>query len=101
MRQNNLDLIRCAADRNEPHYNLNANADIRRLEQISGVGPTQTLAVLAEAGHLHRFSHHRQFLKFCGRDLATPQSGQLRQLLQAVEVRQRPTAFHSRPFANP
>jgi hypothetical protein len=30
---------------------------------------------LAEAGDLRRFRHHRQFLKFCGLDLATYQSG--------------------------
>ena len=33
---------------------------------------------MAEAGGLRRFSHHRQFLKFCGFDLSTQQSGQFR-----------------------
>ena len=33
---------------------------------------------MAEAGNLRRFRHHRQFLKFCGLDLATQQSGQFR-----------------------
>src|ERR1700676_1864131 len=33
---------------------------------------------LAEAGDLRRFGHHRQFLKFCGLDLATYQSGKYR-----------------------
>ena len=36
------------------------------------------IAVLAEAGDLRRFRHHRQFLKFCGLDLATVQSGMFR-----------------------
>jgi len=36
------------------------------------------LTVLAEAGDLRRFSRHRQFLKFCGLDLAAEQSGQFR-----------------------
>ena len=36
------------------------------------------MTVLAEAGDLRRFRHHRQFLKFCGLDLATYQSGQFR-----------------------
>ena len=33
---------------------------------------------IAEAGDLRRFGHHRQFLKFCGLDLATRQSGLFR-----------------------
>ena len=32
----------------------------------------------SEAGDLRRFGHHRQFLKFCGLDLATRQSGAFR-----------------------
>ncbi len=31
--------------------------------------------ILAEAGDLRRFGHHRQFLKYCGFDLAKIQSG--------------------------
>ena len=57
---------------------LGAHADYRRLQQIPGVGPINALTVLAEAGDLRRFGHHRQFLKFCGLDLATHQSGQFR-----------------------
>jgi len=36
------------------------------------------MTVLDEAGDLRRFRHRRQFLKFCGLDLATHQSGQFR-----------------------
>ena len=36
------------------------------------------MTILAEAGDLRRFRHHRQFLKFCGMDLATVQSGMFR-----------------------
>ena len=36
------------------------------------------MTILAEAGDLRRFGHHRQFLKFCGMDLATVQSGMFR-----------------------
>ena len=36
------------------------------------------MTILAEAGDLRRFQHHRQFLKFCGLDLATMQSGTFR-----------------------
>ena len=52
----------------------------RKLEEIPGIGPILALTILAEAGDLRRFSHHRQFLKFCGLDLATEQSGQFRGL---------------------
>ena len=36
------------------------------------------MTILAEAGDLRRFAHHRQFLKYCGLDLATHQSSQFR-----------------------
>jgi hypothetical protein len=57
---------------------LDGHADYRRLQQIPGIGPINALTILAEAGDLRRFRHHRQFLKFCGLDLATHQSGQFR-----------------------
>jgi len=57
---------------------LSDNTDYRRLKTIPGIGPINALIVLAEAGDLRRFRHHRQFLKFCGLDLATHQSGQFR-----------------------
>ena len=36
------------------------------------------MTILAGAGDLRRFRHQRQFLKFCGMDLATVQSGMFR-----------------------
>ena len=54
------------------------HSDYRRLRQLPGVGPIIALTILAEAGDLRRFGHCRQFLKFCGFDLATHQSGQFR-----------------------
>ena len=54
------------------------NPDFIKLQQIPGIGPINALTILAEAGDLRRFSHYRQFLKFCGLDLATHQSGQFR-----------------------
>jgi len=36
------------------------------------------MVILAEGGDLRRFPHHRQFLKYCGLDLAKCQSGQFR-----------------------
>jgi transposase len=59
---------------------LDGHADYRRLRQIPGIGPINAMTILAEAGDLRRFRHHRQFLKFCGLDLATHQSGQFRGL---------------------
>lgn len=57
---------------------LKDNADFRRLQRVPGIGPILALTILAEAGDLRRFAHHRQFLKFCGLDLSTQQSGQFR-----------------------
>ena len=54
------------------------NRDYQLLRQIPGIGPINALTVIAEAGDVRRFGHHRQFLKFCGLDLATQQSGTFR-----------------------
>lgn len=62
----------------QAHAALADNADYQRLRQIPGIGPIIAMTILAEAGDLRRFGHHRQFLKFCGLDLATYQSGQFR-----------------------
>lgn len=53
---------------------LGAHPDYQRLQTIPGIGPVFALTILAEAGDLRRFHHHRQFLKFCGLDLAKSQS---------------------------
>lgn len=55
-----------------------AHPDFQRLQQIPGIGPIHAATVLAEAGDLRRFDHYRQFLKFCGFNLSTRQSGQFR-----------------------
>lgn len=60
------------------HDALATNRDYQLLRMIPGIGPINALTILAEAGDLRRFSHHRQFLKFCGLDLATCQSGMFR-----------------------
>lgn len=57
---------------------LSENRDYQLLRMIPGIGPINALTILAEAGDLRRFAHHRQFLKFCGLDLATCQSGTFR-----------------------
>jgi transposase len=54
---------------------LGTNEDFQLLRTIPGIGPVLALVILAEGGDLRRFGHHRQFLKFCGLDLAKSQSG--------------------------
>lgn len=53
-------------------------SDYHYLKKIPGVGPIIALTILAEGGDLRRFNHYRQFLKFCGFDLCTHQSGMFR-----------------------
>jgi transposase len=60
------------------HALLKDRADFQRLCSLPGVAAILAMVVLAEGGDLRRFSHHRQFLKYCGLDLATCQSGQFR-----------------------
>jgi len=57
---------------------LAGHPDFRRLQTIPGIGPILALIILAEAGDLRRFHHNRQFLKYCGLNLSTEQSGQFR-----------------------
>jgi transposase len=57
---------------------LKGNNDYNKLLSIPGIGPILALMILAEAGDLRRFKHYRQFLKFCGLDLCTHQSGYFR-----------------------
>jgi transposase len=57
---------------------LAGGTDYEALRQVPGIGPINALTILAEAGDLRRFGHHRQFLKFCGLDRSTHQSGVFR-----------------------
>lgn len=41
---------------------LAAHPDYQRLRTVPGIGPITALIILAEAGDLRRFGHHRQFL---------------------------------------
>ena len=61
-------------------HRLTGHPDFDRLQTIPGIGPILALLILAEARDLRRFGHARQFLKFCGLDLCTEQSGQFRGL---------------------
>jgi transposase len=60
------------------HALLKDRADFQRLCSLPGVAAILALVILAEGGDLRRFPHHRQFLKYCGLDLAKCQSGQFR-----------------------
>jgi transposase len=60
----------------QAHRLLVGQPDYEALRSLPGIGPVLALTVLAEGGDLRRFAHHRQFLKYCGLDLATCQSGQ-------------------------
>jgi transposase len=57
---------------------LTGHPDFDRLQTVPGIGPILALIILAESRDLRRFHHVRQFLKFCGFDLCTEQSGQFR-----------------------
>jgi transposase len=57
---------------------LKDNTDYNRLQTIPGIGPVIALTILAEAGDLRRFSHYKKFLKYCGLNLSTQQSGSFR-----------------------
>ena len=57
---------------------LEGNEDYHRIRTVPGIGSVIALTVLAEAGNLRRFGHYKQFLKYCGFDLATQQSGGFR-----------------------
>lgn len=54
------------------------NEDYHRLQTIPGIGPITALTILAEVGDIRRFSHYKKFLKYCGLDLSTEQSGRFR-----------------------
>ena len=60
------------------HELLKERIDYQILRSVPGIGAIIALTVLAEAGDLRRFGHVRQFLKFCGLDLSTAQSGAYR-----------------------
>ena len=57
---------------------LAENRAYQLVRMIPGIGPINALTFLAEASDLRRFSHYRQFLKFCGIDLVTCQPGTFR-----------------------
>lgn len=74
-RYDELNRQRAALDRRAQEL-LAGNQDFQRLQTLPGIGAITALTILAEAGDLRRFRHHRQFLKYCGLDLAKSQSGQ-------------------------
>jgi transposase len=92
---------------------LKDHPDYIILRTVPGIGPILALTIIAETGSFHRFKHHRQYLKFCGFDLSTNQSGQYRSqsklskrgnrrlrcaywLAATVAVRMRENTFHKK-----
>lgn len=73
---------------------LRHSQDYQLLRQIPGIGPINALTIIAEAGDLRRFRHHRQFLKFCGLDLWTQQSVSISWTDLLIQIRQRTIAPH-------
>lgn len=57
---------------------LGEHPDFVRLQTVPGIGLILAMLILAEARDFRRFGHVRQFLKYCGFDLCTEQSGQFR-----------------------
>ena len=57
---------------------LSDSADYQVLRCIPGIGPIAALDDPRGTGDLRRFGRQCQFLKFCGLDLSTQQSGQYR-----------------------
>lgn len=57
---------------------LSAQQDYKRLQTIPGIGPIIALTLLAETGDIRRFKHTQQFIKYCGFNLCTQQSGMFR-----------------------
>lgn len=55
---------------------LGNRSDYQHLRTLPGVGPIVALMILAESGDLTRFSHHKQYLNYCGFNLSAKQSGQ-------------------------
>lgn len=77
--QEHLDLCRMRREiEKQSEVYLGDNPDYRRLQSMPGIGPIGALTILAEAGDLRRFSHYKKFLKYCGLNLCTQQSGQFR-----------------------
>jgi transposase len=62
----------------QAHRLLKDRQDYQCLCSLPGVASVLAMVILAEGGDLRRFRHHRQFLKYCGLDLAKCQSGQFR-----------------------
>lgn len=60
------------------HQKLKDDRVYQILRTVPGIGPILALTIISETGEFDRFAHHRQYLKFCGLDLSTCQSGQFR-----------------------
>jgi transposase len=77
--QDHIDLCKMRQQiEQQADQDMGNNEDYRRLQTIPGIGPITALSILAEAGDIRRFSHYKKFLKYCGLNLSTEQSGRFR-----------------------
>ena len=60
------------------HQKLKDDRVYQILRTVPGIGPILALTIISETGEFGRFKHYRQYLKFCGLDLSTSQSGQFK-----------------------
>ncbi len=91
-RYQELNTLRADLEARSGSLDLAANADFAHLKTLPGIGSVLAMTILAEGGDLRRFGHHRQFLKYCGFDLAKSQSGTQRGREQLSKRGQRPAA---------
>jgi hypothetical protein len=63
----NLDKILLERMKSNPQFDI--------IKSVPGIGANIASTILSEAGDLRRFKHVRQFLKYCGLNLSSSQSG--------------------------
>lgn len=71
-----MDLCRVRQElENHIRAGFSNDSSFQRLQAVPGIGPIQAMTILAESGDLRLFSHSRRFLKYCGLEPLTEQSG--------------------------
>jgi len=76
---------------------LHGGPDYQKLRSIPGIGPVLALIILAEAGNMRRFSNYKKFLKYCGLNLNSNQSGKSNSNQKSLGNLHAPTSTPSKP----